>query len=92
MSFQVGETVHLGESITTVAGEAADPATIKINIIQADGELAVDSAAVSKVETGLYNYDYTPTAIGTHRYNIVATGGSGKITIVKSSFFVEAAL
>jgi len=92
MTFQLGETINLSEAITNIAGEATDPVAVKINIRQVDGELVVDSDDVSKVETGLYNYDYTPTEIGTHRYNIVATGGSDKITIVKSSFFVEAAL
>lgn len=92
MSFQVGETINLGEVITNVAGEAVDPASVEINIRQADGELVVDSDDVSKVETGLYNYDYIPTMIGTHQYNIVATGGEGGKTIVKSSFFVEVAI
>jgi len=92
MSFQVGETIHLGEVITNVAGQAVDPAFVKISIRQSNGVIIVDSATVSKVEVGLYNYDYIPTMIGTHRYNIVATGGDGKKSIVKSSFFVEVAL
>ena len=29
MSFQIGETVHLGEAIANVAGEAADPAFVE---------------------------------------------------------------
>ena len=92
MSFQIGETVHLGEAIANVAGEAADPAFVKISIQQANGVIIVDSADVDKIEKGLYNYDYIPTMVGTHRYNIVAIGGEGKKSIVKSSFFGEVAL
>ncbi|MCK5025924.1 MAG: hypothetical protein KAS15_04990, partial [Nanoarchaeota archaeon] len=65
---------------------------VKISIQQANGVIIVDSADVDKIEKGLYNYDYIPTMVGTHRYNIVAIGGEGKKSIVKSSFFVEVAL
>lgn len=92
MAYQLGETIRFTATITDAAGNAADPASVKINILQTDGVLIVDSDDAGKVETGVYNYDYTPIMIGTHRYNIVAIGGGGKITIVKNSFFVEVAL
>lgn len=90
MAFHAGQTISLPIAITDINSEAADPASVKINIAQPDDKLIVDSKPVSKIETGSYNYDYLlPEGIvGTYRYNVVAVGGGGRITIAKSSFLV----
>lgn len=90
MAFQIGENISLITAVTK-AGEAIDPALVKINIIQPNGNLVVESGSVSKIEVGSYNYDYIAPAgvLGTYRYNIVATGGEGRVTIAKGSFLIE---
>ena len=93
MTYQVGETPRLIATITDLGGVATDPSSVKININKPDGVAAVESASMAKDATGSYYYDYLLPidVLGTYRYNVTATGSTGRKTIVKDSFLVEGA-
>lgn len=93
MIYQIGETPRLSVVVTNQAGEAADPSSIVININYPDGTAVVTGMALTKLETGSYYYDHTLLSgiYGVYRYNIVAIGAEGRVTIVKDSFQAEVA-
>ena len=90
MDYQAGETIRLTATVTNIAGSAADPATMKININKPNGKIAGEEINMIKKETGFYYYDYLiPEDTGAYRYNIVAVGVSGRVTIVRDKFSVQ---
>jgi len=92
ISYQVGETVRLSAAVTDADDAAADPSTMKITIRLPSGTAAVTAQAMTNPAAGSYYYDYTTTIIGRHRYNVTGVGSSGRVTIVRDSFFVVAAI
>jgi hypothetical protein len=89
--YQVGETGRLHASVVDIKKAEADPATIKINIEELDRTPVITDTAMTKDATGEYYYDHTCGAAGEYRYNVVAVGAGGRVTIKKSRFIINAA-
>ena len=89
--YQVGETGRLWASIVDINKDEADPATIKINIEKLDRTPVITDTAMTKDVTGEYYYDHTCGAAGEYRYNVIAVGAGGRVTIVKDRFIINAA-
>lgn len=89
--YQVGETGRLHASVADINKDEADPATIKINIEELDRTPVITSASMTKDAIGEYYYDYVCGAAGEYRYNVVAVGAGGRVTIKKSRFIINAA-
>lgn len=88
---QVGETPRLRAVVTDCSGNFADPATIKITIEKLDRTSVITAADMTKDVTGKYYYDHTAGPAGEYRYNVVAVGTAGRVTIVKDRLIVNAA-
>jgi uncharacterized protein YfaS (alpha-2-macroglobulin family) len=93
-TYQIGETPRLEASIIdTATGAAADPTTTTINIVDPTGTTKVDNTAMTNPSTGSFYHDYPIPSdgnIGTWEWNVIATGSGGRVTIMQSSFEVEA--
>lgn len=89
--YQAGETARLEAIITDSNGDKSDPATIKITIEELDRTAVVTSVSMTKDVTGEYYYDHTCGAAGEYRYNVIAVGAGGRVTIVKDRFIINAA-
>lgn len=92
-TYQLGETPRLEAAITeTATGDAADPTTTTIKIIDSEGTTKADGVAMTKNDVGDYYYDYdipSDGVLGPWKYNVVATGSGGRVTIKRSWFNVE---
>lgn len=94
-TYQAGETGRFNAVITDSDGNAADPSTTTITIVDPAGTTKVNATAMTKSATGTYYHDYaipSTSNLGTWNYNVIATGSSGRVTIVRSTFVVEAAI
>ncbi len=93
MIYQAGETIRLVATITDIDDAAADPSTTNIVINLPSGTEAVASTAMTQAATGSYYYDYTiPSTVGKYAYSVTGTGGTGRVTITKGAFIVDAAI
>ncbi|MCK5012437.1 MAG: hypothetical protein KAS66_01335 [Candidatus Omnitrophica bacterium] len=89
--YQVGETGRLHASVVDIDKAKADPSTIKINIETLNRTAVITDTAMTKDVAGEYYYDHVCGAAGEYRYNVVAVGAGGRVTIKKSRFIINAA-
>ena len=74
MAYDLGDVVPLGIEIRDVNGTLANATLVKITVTGPDGVVVVNAVTVNPASTGIYNYDYTPAAVGAHAVLWVATG------------------
>jgi hypothetical protein len=72
MTYDLGDVVPLGITITDSTGANANASAVTCSIYQPDGTLITGS--VTNPSTGLYNCDFQPTQNGRHAVKWVATG------------------
>lgn len=72
MTYDLGDVVPLGITITDSTGANANASAVTCSIYQPDGTLVTGS--VTNPSTGLYNCDFQPTQNGRHAVKWVATG------------------
>ena len=72
MTFDQGDVVPLGITVTDSTGVAANATTVTCTIYLPDGTSA--SGTVTNAGTGLYNCDYTPAQVGRYTVKWTATG------------------
>jgi len=72
MTYDLGDVVPLGITITDSTGANANASAVTCSIYQPDGTLVTGS--VTNLSTGLYNCDFQPTQNGRHAVKWVATG------------------
>ena len=72
MTYDLGDVVPLGITITDSTGANANASVVTCSIYQPDGTLVTGS--VTNPSTGLYNCDFQPTQNGRHAVKWVATG------------------
>lgn len=91
--YQVGETLRLNAVITDSNGNLYDPSSVKIKINKPGGTEALPLSNMMELSKGSYYYDYLiPNNLGTYKWSVTTTGFSGRITIVKNMFNVDAAI
>jgi hypothetical protein len=73
-SFDLGDVVALGITITNAAGSAANAGSVACTVTLPDGTSATPS--VTNSGTGLYDIAYTPSQSGRHVVRWVATGAN----------------
>jgi len=73
-SFDLGDVVALGITITNAAGNAANAGAVACTVTLPDGTSATPS--VTNSGTGLYDIAYTPSQSGRHLVRWVATGAN----------------
>lgn len=93
-TWQIGETPRFEAEIrASDTGALANPTTTTINIVDPAGVTKVDNTAMTNPSTGSFYHDYPIPSdgnIGTWEWNVIATGSGGRVTIIQSSFEVEA--
>ncbi|MEI6565953.1 MAG: hypothetical protein WCR20_04725, partial [Verrucomicrobiota bacterium] len=72
MTYDQGDVVPLGISVTDSNGALANATTVTCTIYLPDGTST--SGTVTNASTGLYNCDYTPAQVGRYTVRWVATG------------------
>jgi hypothetical protein len=72
MTYDLGDVVPLGITITDSTGANANASAVTCTIYQPDGTTTTGS--VTNPSTGLYNVDFSPTQVGRHAIKWVATG------------------
>ena len=72
MTYDQGDVVPLGITVTDSSGVAANATTVTCTIYLPDGTST--SGSVTTSVTGLYNCDYTPTQVGRYQVKWLATG------------------
>lgn len=72
MSYDLGDIVPLGITITDSTGVNANASAVTCTITLPDGTTSTKS--VTNPTTGLYNCDYSPTIVGRYSVRWVATG------------------
>ena len=72
MTYDLGDVVPLGITITDSTGANANASAVTCTIYQPDGTTTTGS--VTNPSTGLYNVDFSPTQVGRHAIRWVATG------------------
>jgi len=72
MTYDLGDVVPLGITITDSTGANANASAVTCTIYQPDGTTTTGS--VTNASTGLYNVDFSPTQVGRHAIRWVATG------------------
>ena len=72
MTYDLGDVVPLGITITDSTGANANASAVTCTIYQPDGTST--SGSVTNPSTGLYNCDFQPTQNGRHAVKWVATG------------------
>ena len=72
MTYDQGDVVPLGISVTDSNGALANATTVTCTIYLPDGTST--SGTVTNASTGFYNCDYTPTQVGRYTVRWVATG------------------
>ena len=72
MTYDQGDVVPLGITVTDSTGVAANATTVTCTIYLPDGTSA--SGTVTNAGTGLYNCDYTPDQVGRYTVKWTATG------------------
>ena len=72
MTYDQGDVVPLGITVTDSTGVAANATTVTCTIYLPDGTSA--SGTVTNAGTGLYNCDYTPAQVGRYTVKWTATG------------------
>jgi hypothetical protein len=72
MTYDLGDVVPLGITITDSTGANANASAVTCTIYQPDGTST--SGSVTNLSTGLYNCDFQPTQNGRHAVKWVATG------------------
>jgi uncharacterized protein YfaS (alpha-2-macroglobulin family) len=91
-TFQLGTSPELNALIVNKNGNPADPASVTIDVIDAEGATVVDSKDMIRNALGDYSYIFDiaeDDAPGTWQYNITMTGGSGRVSMAHSAFEVE---
>lgn len=73
MSYDLGDTVPLGVTITDAAGDPTAAASVTLTITRPDGTVESGTTPSSPV-TGRYEYDYVPTVAGLHQVLWESTG------------------
>ena len=72
MTYDLGDVVPLGITITDSTGANANASAVTCTITLPDGTTSTGS--VTNPSTGLYNCDFTPTQTGRHAVRWLATG------------------
>jgi len=72
MTYDLGDVVPLGITITDSTGANANASAVTCTIYLPDGTTTTGS--VTNPSTGLYNVDFSPTQVGRHAVKWVATG------------------
>jgi Phage gp6-like head-tail connector protein len=72
MTYDLGDVVPLGITITDSTGANANASAVTCTIYQPDGTTVTGS--VTNPSTGLYNVDFSPSQSGRHAVKWVATG------------------
>ena len=72
MSYDLGDLVPLGITITDADGQPANAGAVTVTITLPDG--TAEPHAVSPAATGQYDYDFATTQAGRHAVRWVATG------------------
>ena len=72
MTFDQGDVVPLGITVTNASGVAENATAVVCTIYLPDGTTATPS--VTAADSGIYNVDYTPTLVGRYQVKWVATG------------------
>ena len=72
MTYDLGDVVPLGITITDSTGANANASAVTCTIYLPDGTTTTGS--VTNPSTGLYNVDFSPTQVGRHAIRWVATG------------------
>ena len=72
MTYDLGDVVPLGITITDATGANANASAVTCTIYQPDGTTATGS--VTNPSTGLYNVDFQATQTGRHAVKWIATG------------------
>lgn len=72
MTYDQGDVVPLGITITDSTGAVANATTVTCTIYLPDGTSV--SGSVTNASTGLYNCDYTPAQVGRYQVKWLATG------------------
>ena len=72
MSYDLGDVVPLGITITDSTGANANASAVTCTITLPDG--TTSSGSVTNPATGLYNCDYSPTIVGRYSVRWLATG------------------
>jgi hypothetical protein len=88
-TYLAGQTVRLAADVTDDDGDPVDPATCSITITLPDNSTVTGVIGdFTHAGTGVYRYDYVPTAAGTYDWRIVSTVPADAF---EGSFDVEAA-
>ena len=72
MTYDLGDVVPLGITITDSTGANANASAVTCTIYLPDG--TTTSGSVTNPSTGLYNCDFSPSQVGRHAVKWVATG------------------
>ena len=72
MTYDLGDVVPLGITITDSTGANANASAVTCTVYLPDGTSA--SVSVTNPSTGLYNADYVPSQVGRHAVKWIATG------------------
>jgi hypothetical protein len=72
MTYDLGDVVPLGITITDSTGANANASAVTCTITLPDGTTSTGS--VTNPSTGLYNCDFSPTQVGRHTVRWLATG------------------
>ena len=72
MTYDLGDVVALGITITDSSGAVANAGAVTCTVYLPDGTSA--SVSVTNPSTGLYSADYVPSQVGRHAVKWVATG------------------
>jgi len=72
MTYDLGDVVPLGITITDSNGANANASSVTCTIYQPDG--TTTSGSVTNPSTGLYNCDFSATQVGRHAVKWLATG------------------
>lgn len=80
MSYDMGDVVPLSISITDPSGIPANATAVSVAIRLPDGT-TVNSATLTPLSTGQYEYDYTPIQVGRHGVYWTATGANASAYI-----------
>jgi hypothetical protein len=72
MTYDLGDVVPLGITITDSTGANANASAVTCTIYLPDGTTSAGS--VTNPSTGLYNVDFSPTQVGRHAIKWLATG------------------
>jgi hypothetical protein len=93
MAYAAGTAIKITDTIRDKDDNLLDPTSIKITIYDPDDTVKVDAEDMSKVSTGIYEYDWQSDdndGVGTYKVKTVAvSAGFTSTKVIERAFYLK---